>query len=174
MGRASWLLRIGMFSCYFAGGLAIWVDSKFSLEWIKVTTNSERVMPGLGVILAFIIAVIASSFGAILTAPYSWQFLFIQSQKIAGVKSINERGLYALGYVLLSAFLISVAVTTYAVDILSTYDATKNYATAICIVLASDACFLLANVLGMMSKASWKIQGSQSYTTVDTTAKYKG
>lgn len=171
MGRAGWLLRIGMFLCYFAGGIAVWVDAKFSHQWIRYHTNADRIMPDLSLIMAFLVAVIVSAFGAIITAPYSWQILFAQAQKVAGISNRNERGLFLLGYCLLAGFLLLAAGGTYALDLLSVFDSTKNIALAIAIVFAADVCFLLANVLGVMAQVSWMMGGSQSRTTVDSTAR---
>lgn len=171
MGRAGWLLRVGMFLCYFAGAIAIWIDAKFSREWIRRYTNADRLMPDLSLIMAFVVAVIVSAFGAIVTAPYSWQILFAQAQKIAGISNRNERGLFLLGYCLLGGFLLISAGGVYAMDLISTYYATKNIALAIAIVFAGDVCFLLANVLGVMAQVSWMMSGSQSRTTVDASAR---
>lgn len=42
MGRSGWLLRVGMFLCYFAGAIAVWVDAKFSQDWIAKVTQADR------------------------------------------------------------------------------------------------------------------------------------
>jgi hypothetical protein len=171
MGRAGWLLRIGMFLCYFAGGVAIWIDAKFSHEWIARYTLADKLMPDLSLIMAFVVAVVVSAFGAIITAPYSWQILFAQAQKVAGINNPNERGLFMLGYCLLSGFLLLSAAGVYALDLLSTYFATKNFALAIAIVFAGDVCFLLANVLGVMARVSLISAGGSGGRTVDATAR---
>ena len=154
MGRSTWLLKTGMFLCYFAGGIAIWIDAKFSQEWIAQFTNADRIMPDLSLLIAFTNAVIVSAFGAIVTAPYSWQIIFAQAQKVAGINNPNERGLFAFGYCLLGSFLLLAAAGVYGLDLLSTYHSTKNIALAIAIVFTGDVCFLLANVLGIMSKVN--------------------
>lgn len=170
MGRSSWLLRIGMFLCYFAGGLATWIDAKFSQEWIAKFTNADAIMDDLSLLIAFTNAVIASAFGAIVTAPYSWQIIFAQAQKVAGINNRNERGLFVLGYSLLGGFLLIAAAGVYTLDLLSTYYSTKNIALAIAIVFTGDVCFLLANVLGIMSQVG-SIGSGASGRTVDTTAR---
>ena len=126
-------------------------------------------MPDLSLIMAFVVSVVVSAFGAIVTAPYSWQILFAQVQKVAGINNPNERGLFTLGYALLSGFLLLSATGVYALDLLSTFYATKNIALAIAIVFAGDVCFLLANVLGMMSRVSLLSNGAGR--TVDASAR---
>lgn len=128
-------------------------------------------MKDLSLLIAFINAVVVSSFGAIVTAPYSWQIVFAQTQKIAGIHNRNERGLFVLGYGLLSGFLLLSAAGSYAFDLFSTYQRAKSLPLAIAIVFAGDVCFLLANVLGVMSRVSWMMGGEQSRTTVDARAR---
>jgi hypothetical protein len=160
VGRSSWLLRIGMFLCYFAGAIAVWIDAKFSQEWIAKFTNADAIMKDLSLLIAFTNAVIVSAFGAVVTAPYSWQIIFAQAQKVAGINNRNERGLFVLGYCLLGGFLLLAAAGVYALDLLSTYHSTKNLFLAIAIVFTGDVCFLLANVLGIMSQVGKSISGS--------------
>lgn len=169
MGRSSWLLRIGMFLCYFAGAIAVLIDAKFSQEWIARFTNADAIMKDLSLLIAFTNAVIVSAFGAVVTAPYSWQIIFAQAQKVAGINNRNERGLFVLGYCLLGGFLLLAAACVYALDLLSTYYSTKNLFLAIAIVFTGDVCFLLANVLGIMSQVGGLTHSSTR--TVDTSSK---
>ncbi len=125
-------------------------------------------MKDLSLLIAFTNAVIVSAFGAVVTAPYSWQIIFAQAQKVAGINNRNERGLFVLGYCLLGGFLLLAAAGVYALDLLSTYYSTKNIFLAIAIIFTGDVCFLLANVLGIMSQ----VGGLTSSTrTVDASAR---
>ena len=158
-----------MLLCYFAGGIAVWIDAKFSQEWIAKFTNADAIMKDLSLLIAFTNAVIVSAFGAVVTAPYSWQIIFAQAQKVAGINNRNERGLFVLGYCLLGGFLLLAAAGVYALDLLSTYYSTKNIVLSIAIVFTGDVCFLLANVLGIMSQVGGLASGSNR--TVDTSAR---
>jgi hypothetical protein len=78
--------------------------------------------------------------------------------------------LFVLGYSLLSGFLLVAAAGVYTLDLLSTYYSTKNIALAIAIVFTDDVCFLLANVLGIMSQVG-SISSGGAGRTVDTSAR---
>jgi Mn2+/Fe2+ NRAMP family transporter len=138
------------------------------------------IMPGLSISIAFIMAVCVSSFGAIVTAPYSWQIIYGQSQRLASIGNKNERLLTVLGFMLLSGFLLAAFVASYTFDIISTNYATKNMMLAVAIVCSGDICFLLANILWIMSQFAKVSQGemtaSASYgrqTVSDSNGRFK-
>ncbi|HIK27966.1 MAG: hypothetical protein N3E45_17045 [Oscillatoriaceae bacterium SKW80] len=162
MGRSHWLLRIGTLLCYFGGGLATFIDAHLSREWIASTTGADKVMPGLSLGLAFVVAVLASAFGAVFTTPWSWKIIFMESKRIARISNRNERSLTVLGVGVIGIFLTIGLIAIYGVDIVSTQAQIAKYAkspseawfVALLIVFSSDVCFLLANILGFMSVAS--------------------
>jgi hypothetical protein len=80
------MYRFGAIALLFAGGLAVWVDATLSREWIAQTTNADKVFSGLSGGMAFIIAVLASAFGAIATNPLSWRILYMQSKRLAACR----------------------------------------------------------------------------------------
>lgn len=162
MGRSHWLLRIGTILCYFGGGLATFIDAHLSKGWIASSTGADKVIPGLSLGLAFIVAVLASGFGAIFTTPWSWKIIFMESKRIARIPNRNERALTIIGVVVILVFLTLGLIAIYGVDIVSTQaqiaaNAKSPYQAwfiALVIVFSSDICFLVANILGFMSVAS--------------------
>lgn len=154
MGRSAWLLKIGCFLLYFGGGLMTYVDAHLSQGWIARMTNADKVMPHLSLGMAFAIAVLASGFGAIFTAPYSWQIIFMECERIANIRNENRRLLAMAGASFLGIVLLIGTITIYSVDILSTNAQVKNLSLAILIVFSADLCFLLANILGYMEKVA--------------------
>ncbi len=162
MGRSHWLLRIGAILCYFGGGLATFIDAHLSRGWIASTTGGDKVIPGLSLGLAFIVAVLASGFGAIFTTPWSWKIIFMESKRIARISDKNERALTILGVAVIGVFMTIGLIGIYGVDIVSTQAqlvkaakrASDAWVVSVMIVISSDICFLVANVLGFMSVAS--------------------
>lgn len=152
--RAPWMYRFGAIALLFAGGLAVWVDASLSREWIAQTTNADQVWPGLSGGVAFILAALASAFGAVATNPVSWRLLYMQSKKLAGITDTNERLLNLVGYGMLSLFILGGFIFIYGVDLISTYHKVKNFWLTVGIVFFGDLCFMLAVPLWMLSITS--------------------
>ncbi len=152
--RAPWMYRFGAIALLFAAGLAIWVDASLSREWIANTTNADQVLPGLSTGIAFIIAVLASAFGAVATNPISWRILYMQSKRLAAISDSNERLLTLLGYGMLTLFIFGGFVFVYGVDLVSTYHKVNNFWLTVGIVFFGDLCLMLAVPLWMISNAA--------------------
>ncbi len=152
--RAPWMYRFGAIALLFAGGLAIWVDASLSREWIANTTKADQVFPGLSGGMAFIIATLASAFGAIATNPVSWRILYMQSKRLAGINDTNERLLNLIGYGMLSLFILLGFIFVYGVDLISTYHRVQNFWLTVGIVFFGDLCFMCAVPLWMLSTTS--------------------
>jgi len=174
MGRSFWLLRMGALLAYFAGGLAVWTDAKFSQQWIIATIHPDKIMPGLSIGMSFVLAVCVSSFGAIITAPYSWQIIYAQIQKVGAIGNKNERQLSLIGFILLSGFLMFSFIFTYTFNVLSTFKTTNNIWFSFAIVLAGDVCFLLANILWWMSSFAKSAENDIFGISVKPHGNYKG
>jgi hypothetical protein len=154
MGFSNALLNIILWACYFSGGVMIVVDTAMSKDWIIKNSHADNVMPGLSVCMALIVSSVVAAFGAIITNPYSWTFVFTGGQQLASIKNEAERKFYIWGVCLLFAFLNLAAFGFYTVDLLSTHYKTNNWFLSLAIVFGSDVCFLLANTLGYIKKAS--------------------
>ncbi len=152
--RAPWMYRFGAIALLFAGGLAVWVDATLSREWIAQTTNADKVFSGLSGGMAFIIAVLASAFGAIATNPLSWRILYMQSKRLAAISDTNERLLNLVGYGMLSLFILGGFIFVYGVDLISTYHKVQNFWLTVGIVFFGDLCFMLAVPLWMLSSTA--------------------
>ncbi|HBE17067.1 MAG TPA: hypothetical protein DDW51_05510 [Cyanobacteria bacterium UBA11367] len=152
--RSPWVYRAGAIALMFAAGLAIWVDASLSREWIASATSADKVMPNLSTGIAFIIAVLASAFGAIATNPVSWRILFYQSKKVASINDAHERLLNLLGYGMLMLFVFGGFIFIYGVDLVSTYHKVKNIWLTIGIVFSGDLCLMLAVPLWQIGKAA--------------------
>lgn len=151
MGRSHILLGIGSWLCYFGGGLAMFIDAHLSRQWLADTTGADKIIPNLSLALAFIVAVLASGFGAVFTAPFSWKIIFMESKRIAAINNRHERLLTLLGVAVVGTFMSIGLVAVYGIDIISTQAQVKNWYLAATIVFSSDICFVLANLLGFMS-----------------------
>lgn len=154
MGRSHLLLRIGCILCYFGGGLALFIDAHLSRQWLASVTRADAIIDGLSLALSFIIAVLASGFGAIFTAPFSWKIVFHESKRIAGIGNRHERLLTLLGIAIVGCFMSIGLIAVYGIDIVSTQAQVNNWYLALTIVFSSDICFVLANILGFMSLAA--------------------
>lgn len=152
--RAPWMYRFGAIALLFAGGLAVWVDASLSREWIATTTKADLVFPGLSGGMAFILATLASAFGAIATNPVSWRILYMQSKRLAAISDTNERILNLVGFGFLSLFILGGFIFVYGVDLISTYHKVKNFWVTVGIVFFGDLCFMLAVPLWMLSTTS--------------------
>ena len=152
--RSPWIYRVGAIALMFAAGLAIWVDASLSREWIATATNADQVMPGLSTGIAFIIATLASAFGAIATNPVSWRILFYQSKKVAAINDNHERLLNLLGYGFLVLFVFGGFAFVYGLDLISTYYKVKNIWLTVGIVFSGDLCLMLAVPLWQIGKAA--------------------
>jgi hypothetical protein len=148
------MYRFGAIALLFAGGLAVWVDATLSREWIAQTTNADKVFPGLSGGMSFILATLASAFGAIATNPFSWQILYMQSKKLAAISDTNERILNLIGYGFLSLFILGGFIFVYGVDLVSTFHKVRNFWLTVGIVFFGDLCFMLAVPLWMLSSTA--------------------
>lgn len=152
--RAPWMYRFGAIALLFAGGLAVWVDASLSREWIATTTKADQVFPGLSGGMAFILATLASAFGAVATNPVSWRILYMQSKRLAAISDNNERILNLIGFGFLSLFILGGFIFVYGVDLISTYHKVQNFWVTVGIVFFGDLCFMLAVPLWMLSTTS--------------------
>lgn len=151
--RSPWMYRAGALSLLFAGGLAIWIDAGYSYDWINANIGtSESVSTGL----AFILAVLASSFGALVTNPQSWLLVFAQTKELAGISNENERLLTLMGFGITALFLFVIFMAVYVINLFSNYQKTNSWMGAIMICFASDAAFMMAMPLWFMAKAARK------------------
>ena len=151
--RTPWMYRVGSLLLLFAGGLAIWIDASYSFDWINDNIGTtESVSSGL----AFILAVLASSFGALITNPQSWLLVFTQTKELAGIANENERLLNIFGFGLTALFLFAIFIAVYVINLVSNHAKTGNWFGAILICFASDAAFMLAMPLWFMAKSAKK------------------
>ena len=164
--RAPWMYRLGALLLLFAGGLAIWFDASFSRAWIAEVTGADKVMPGMSTGLAFILAVLASSFGAIATNPVSWRLLYLKSKRLAAITDAHERLLNILGNGVVALIILGGFVFVYGTNIISTQHQVKHFWLAVAIVFGSDLCFMLAVPLWLLSKAS-SIAIEEFHSTVE-------
>jgi hypothetical protein len=148
------MYRFGAIALLFAGGLAVWVDASLSREWIAQTTNADQIWSGLSGGMAFILAALASAFGAVATNPVSWRILYMQSKRLAAISDTNERLLNLVGYGMLSLFILGGFIFVYGIDLISTYHKVKNFWLTVGIVFFGDLCFMLAVPLWMLSTTS--------------------
>lgn len=149
--RSPWMYRAGALMLLFAGGLAIWIDAGYSYDWIaKNIGTSHEISMGL----AFILAVLASSFGALVTNPQSWLLVFSHTRELAGIYNEYERLLTVMGYGLTALFLFAIFMAVYVINLVSNHAKTGNWFGAILICFASDAAFMLAMPVWFMSKAA--------------------
>ncbi len=165
MGRSHILLSIGCLLCYFGGGLALFIDAHLSRQWLATVTKADTILPNLSLALAFIVAVLASGFGAVFTAPFSWKIIFMESKRIAKITNKHERLLTLLGVAVVGSFMSIGLVAVYGIDIISTQAQVKNLYLAMTIVFSSDICFVLANILGFMALSA-RAQAMELTTTL--------
>lgn len=155
--RAPWMYRMGAILLLFAAGLAMVIDSQYSYDWVRqrIAVN-DQIAAGL----CFILAVLASSFGALLTNASSWLILFAHTIDSANIDNPHQRLLNQIGYGLTALFLAIIFIAVYAIDLLSNAHKTGNWFAAILICFASDAALMLSGPLWTMAKAS-KARGQQ-------------
>jgi hypothetical protein len=130
--------------------------------------------------MAFILATLASAFGAVATNQDSWLFLYTQSRTIAAIADTNERLLRLVGNAIVSLIILGGFVTVYGLDLISTHATVKSWVLTFAIVFSSDLCFMLAVPLWLLSKGTKakldeidaKLSGHSGRTrTVNTSAK---
>ena len=177
--RSPWLYRFGALLLVFAGFMAISIDANFSRQWIADLTGADELMPGLATKMAFIMAVLASAFGAVATNQDSWLFLYTQSRAIAAIADENERLLRLIGNGIVTLIILVGFATVYAFDLISTHATVQSWILTFAIVFSSDLCFMLAVPLWLLAKGTKskidelnaKLSGHTGHTkTVNTSA----
>lgn len=155
--RTPWMYKMGAILLLFAAGLAVFIDAHYSYDWVRqhIAVN-DQIATGL----CFILAVLASSFGALLTNASSWLILFAHTIDSANIDNPHQRLLNQLGYGIVSLFLAVIFIAVYAINLLSNAHKTGNWFAAILICFASDAALMLSGPLWTMAKAS-KVRGQQ-------------
>ncbi|NEP03081.1 MAG: hypothetical protein F6K58_31440 [Symploca sp. SIO2E9] len=149
--RTPWMYRAGALLALFAGFVAVSVDASFSLDWIKLNIPTDGDTEKL---LAFVLCVLASSFGALVTNPQSWALLFTGTQALARIRDENQRLLTMFGSGLTVLFMFAIFVAVYGTDLLSNYSQTGSWFASVFICFASDACFMMVPFLWNLSRAA--------------------
>lgn len=152
--RSPWMYRTGAILLVFAGGMAISIDAMFSQQWVAEVTGADQLMEGLSMKMAFIMATLASAFGAVITNQDSWLFLYAQSRSIAAIADENERLLRLIGNGVVTLIILVGFSTVYAFDLISTHATVKNWVLTFAIVFSSDLCFMMAVPLWLLSKGA--------------------
>ncbi|NET08262.1 MAG: hypothetical protein F6K09_00965 [Merismopedia sp. SIO2A8] len=149
--RTPWMYRAGALFALFAGLVAVSVDASFSLDWIQLNIPTDSDTEKL---LAFVLCVLASSFGALVTNPQSWALLFTGTQALARIQDENQRLLTMLGSGLTVLFMFAIFVAVYGTDLISNYSQTGSWFASVFICFASDACFMMVPFLWNLGRAA--------------------
>lgn len=149
--RAPWMYRAGAIMLLFSAGIAMVIDAHYSYDWVieHVAINSQ-----IAIGLCFVLAVLASSLGALLTNASSWLILFAHTIDSANIQNPYQRLLNTFGYGTMVLFLGMMFIVVYAINLLSNAHRTGNWFAAILICFASDGALMLVGPLWTMSKGS--------------------
>lgn len=149
--RAPWMYRMGAILLFFGAGVATCIDAHYSYDWVR---QHIAVYQWVATGLCFVLAVLASAFGALLTNFTSWLILFAHAIDLANIDDPHQRLLVQIGQGLTGLFLAMIFIAVYAINLLSNAYKTGNWFAAIFICFASDASLMLAGPLWRMAKGS--------------------
>lgn len=146
MGRASWTLFLLSGLALGAALIMIGVDSYYSYDWLSEVAPGSVVPFGImevniALVLSIVLAIGASTVGALITCGYSLDIVFYESEKIARITDHNMRMLKLINFWLKMAFVAVSFFTIYGADLISNYSSLRRPLLALVIVLSSD--FLL-------------------------------
>lgn len=150
----------------------IGVDSYYSYDWLSEVAPGSVVLFGvievdIAIVLSIVLAIGASTVGALITCGYSLDIVFYESEKIAKITDHNMRLLKLINFWLKLAFVGISFFTIYGTDLISNYASLKRPILALVVVLSSDFLLVGSNWLWSLALVE-KRQGSEFQDAVES------
>lgn len=150
--RTAWMYRLGALFCLIGAGCAIAVDAHYSYGWVGKEVGLNPLVTGA---LCLIISTISSAVGALVTNASSWLIMFSHTlETVARIESEQERFLRLIGYCVTGFFIVTMILSTYAINLYSNHYQTDSWPASFMICFASDACLMLYLPLSFMAKSA--------------------